>query len=230
MSRLVQAPQNLLRWSFSKPTMIQHPRAVHHKPTAVLNPICQKTRVRPTHHLDQISDFQQYHAPPLSTWCRRAPIQREALILAASLENRPSDGITLHYQNFRSTSRKLTRNPSRTKARTLPCECGRAGKLYYSALVRSRLPVPFICVVYGIFFSVGTGLNILLLLIPVSVSQSADNERAELIEHSGFSVLLWENITSWCSPVSDILQHENANHLRATVSILSMIPLVKVFF
>lgn len=77
--------------------------------------------------------------------------------------------------------------------------------------------------------SVGIGLNVLLLLMPVSVRQFAVREGVRLIEYSGFLVLLWKQIRSWCLFVSNILRHENASTLRFTVCILSMIPLVKVF-
>ena len=66
--------------------------------------------------------------------------------------------------------------------------------------------------------------------MPVSVSLSEDNERLNLIEYSGFSVLSWETMKSWFSFVSHALKHENANQSTVTVCIVSIIPLVKVLF
>lgn len=120
----VQAPQNLLRWSFSEPTIIREIRAVRHTPP--LSPTQQKTRVHSTHQPNQISDFQRYPVPPLSTWFRRTPTAVPTI--AASLKSRLSDGITLRYRTFRWTNRKLIQQTSRTMARSLLCGCGRVGK------------------------------------------------------------------------------------------------------
>jgi hypothetical protein len=119
----VQAPQNLIRWSFSEPTMIQETRVVRHTPP--LSPIQQKTRVHSTHQPSQIFDFQRYPAPPLSTWFRRTIA---VLTIAASLKSRLSDGITLRYRTFRWANRKLIQQMSRTMVRSMPCGCGRVGK------------------------------------------------------------------------------------------------------
>lgn len=175
MSRLVQAPQDLLRWSFSKPTMIQQPKAVRHKPPPLLSSICQKIQVQPT----QISNFQRYHVPPLSTWFRRTQIR--VITLVANLGSRLSDGITLPYRISRFSNRKQILNTPQTRGRSLPCECWRAGKSYYSALVRSKSLLTFIFGFIVFIYVVVTGLNVLLLLIPASVSHPVDNERVELM-------------------------------------------------